>query len=205
MSNKSTLARFGAVIAGGLMLCAASSASAGLIGVTDIRITSALPDWLQVTEVTAAKTAGGDAASILAGAFATSSGFGFGGTPDKAIDDLNAGGTHAGGEFHSDTPNFGEFLNIALSGPTELDSITIFGRSDCCSTRDHYNLQLLDIGGNVLFEAFDLGASGTSHQVSVNLPDTSTPPTTQVSEPGMLAIFGLGLAGLGFARRRKTA
>ncbi len=34
---------------------------------------------------------------------------------------------------------------------------------------------------------------------------TEPTTTTQVSEPGMLAIFGLGLAGLGFARRRKTA
>jgi hypothetical protein len=33
----------------------------------------------------------------------------------------------------------------------------------------------------------------------------STPPTSQIPEPGTLAIFGLGLAGLGFARRRKTA
>ena len=66
MSNKSTPARFGAVIAGGLMLCAASSASAGLIGVTDIKITSAIPTYLQVTEVTAVKTAGGDAAALSA-------------------------------------------------------------------------------------------------------------------------------------------
>lgn len=29
--------------------------------------------------------------------------------------------------------------------------------------------------------------------------------TTQVSEPGMLALFSLGLAGLGFARRRRVA
>ena len=30
-------------------------------------------------------------------------------------------------------------------------------------------------------------------------------PTAPVSEPGTLALFGLGLMGLGFARRRKTA
>jgi len=31
------------------------------------------------------------------------------------------------------------------------------------------------------------------------------PPTTAVPAPGTLALFGLGLLGLGFARRRKTA
>ncbi len=30
-------------------------------------------------------------------------------------------------------------------------------------------------------------------------------PLSQVTEPGTLALFGLGLAGLGFARRRKAA
>ena len=28
---------------------------------------------------------------------------------------------------------------------------------------------------------------------------------TAISEPGMLAVFGLGIAGLGFARRRRTS
>jgi len=34
---------------------------------------------------------------------------------------------------------------------------------------------------------------------------TPTPTTTAIAEPGTLAMFGLGLAGLGFARRRKAS
>ncbi|NQV22680.1 MAG: PEP-CTERM sorting domain-containing protein, partial [Rhodospirillales bacterium] len=30
-------------------------------------------------------------------------------------------------------------------------------------------------------------------------------PTPSIPEPGTLALFGLGLAGIGFARRRKVA
>jgi len=33
---------------------------------------------------------------------------------------------------------------------------------------------------------------------------TSTGGSTQVPEPGMLGLFGLGLIGLGYARRRRT-
>jgi hypothetical protein len=32
-----------------------------------------------------------------------------------------------------------------------------------------------------------------------------TPPYSHIAEPATLALFGLGLAGIGFARRRKTA
>jgi hypothetical protein len=189
------------------MLSAASGAQAGLIGVETIRITHASPTtYLQITEVIAGITGGGDAASLAAGAVASAASYGWGGTPDKAIDDLNAGGSHwsGGGEYHSAGTGPGEYLNIALPSATELDYVTIYGRSDCCSYRDIYDLKLFDGSGNLLFSATGLDATGTSHQVTVNLPDTSS-PTPSVSEPGTLAIFGLGLAGLGFYRRKRAA
>ena len=36
-------------------------------------------------------------------------------------------------------------------------------------------------------------------------PETDPDPTTDIPEPGTLALFGLGLVGLGIARRRKVA
>ena len=166
------------------MISAATGAQAGLIGVTDIRITSAILTWLQVSEVAAIRTSDSmDAALASQGAVATSSGFGFAGLPSFAINGIGPN-SHTMGEFHSDTPDFGEFLNIALSGPTELDSITIFGRTDCCSGRDLYNLQLLDTNGMVLFAANNLDARGSRHQVTVALPDTSN---NQIPEGASLA------------------
>jgi hypothetical protein len=40
--------------------------------------------------------------------------------------------------------------------------------------------------------------------IGCEVGDTSCSPPSEVPEPGMLALLGLGLAGLGFARRRKA-
>ena len=68
---------------------------------------------------------------------------------------------------------------------------------------------------DTFFGIYDLGSSFTSIKIRttddgdiVGLDDlawaTGSTPTA-VAEPGTMALFGLGLAGLGYARRRKTA
>jgi hypothetical protein len=55
--------------------------------------------------------------------------------------------------------------------------------------------------GGIFSRAHNYG-SGTRN---FGLVTEFTTSTTSIPEPGMLALFGLGLAGLGFARRRKAA
>ena len=60
----------------------------------------------------------------------------------------------------------------------------------------------LDLAHTVTFSY--QGPAGTNTQSVSGLFDNYNVPSTQVPEPGTLALLGLGLAGLGFARRRKA-
>jgi hypothetical protein len=57
--------------------------------------------------------------------------------------------------------------------------------------------------GDVVY--YDNVQSGTAPVIVVGPGPGPSPGPSAVSEPGTLALFGLGLVGLGFARRRKTA
>jgi hypothetical protein len=179
---------------------AAPLASAGLVGVTDIRVTSALPTYLQISEVSALKTGTGvDLAEASAGAVATTGNLILGTSgPENAIDGI--GPSAYPNLFHSLTDGAGEYLNIALANPSELDSLTIFGRSDCCDWRDVFDVTLLGAGGAVLASFSDLDASGPNHFVTVKLPDTSTGVPDGLGAP---AAF-MTLAGVCFMRRMKA-
>lgn len=179
---------------------AAPLASAGLVGVTDIRITSAVPSYLQISEVSALKTGPGtDLAEASAGAVATTGNLIVGTSgPENAIDGI--GPAAYPNIFHSlsDAPT--EYLNIALANPSELDTLTIFGRSDCCDWRDVFDVELLGASGAVLASFSGLDASGPNHFVTVQLPDTSTGVPDSLGTPAVL----MTLAGLCFIRRMKA-
>ncbi|HMO45145.1 MAG TPA: PEP-CTERM sorting domain-containing protein [Rubrivivax sp.] len=173
------------------------SAQAGLVGVKTITVQNAIGQWLQVAEVAALDMSSTNVALASNGATATAPDtWDAASTPAKAIDGITAGSYSLGQIFHEGSPLTNDTLTITLASVEELLSIQIWGRTDCCSERDIYNVSFLDATGGLL-HAMRLDATGTSHTAFANLPNTAQ----QVPEPASLALVGLGMLGL-FATRR---
>ena len=179
-------AAIGATLVAGL-----SAAHAAVLGVARIEITTTNGDYTQVAEVVA-MSGGQDVA--LAGT-ATASGWTnlSNGLPAFAIDGNTGGDMNADGIYHG---NFGDVLTITFNGATfDLDELTIYGRTDCCTARDVYTVKLFGIDGAVLFEESNLAANGGAVSANIGAP---------VPVPGALLLFGPAVAGLAAARRRRA-
>ena len=184
----------GAVLALGMM----SNAQAGLISVKTIEINNALNDWLQVAEVIALDMFNVDMALVSNGATASAPDVWSPSTmPINAIDG-NTGGNYQLGEiFHEGSPRTGDTLTIEFATAVELQSIQIFGRSDCCQERDLYNVSFFDAFGSELFST--QVDSRFRNSPVIELPDTSV----AVPNPSGVALIALGWALL-MLRRKKA-
>jgi hypothetical protein len=168
-----------------------SANAATAIGVTEVTITSALPNYLQVAEVTAFDLSGTQVAftgvtwsSLWDASYSTAA---------KAYDS-NLGGSYSDdGMLHSAGAGPTEFLKLTFSSAVNLGSLTFYGRTDsCCSFRDSYNVS---INGNGSPTTFAIDATGGKAAITFTSP---------VPEPSEIAMMLSGLAVVGaFAKRRR--
>lgn len=189
--------RYAAPFIGALLLTTTAANAVTVIGATEIKVTSAGPTYLQVAELQAFDSSAINVALAVNGGSATgSSTWDATSTPGKAIDGNTGGDFYADTMFHSSGSSAGEYLDVTFAAAT-LSSLSIFGRTDCCSYRDAYNVEIFDAGHSVLYSGV-LDATGAGHVATVTFDSV-------VPEPATWALLICGFAMIGVAARRRTA
>ncbi|MFT5313072.1 MAG: hypothetical protein ACI8Z9_001556 [Paraglaciecola sp.] len=187
-----------------LSLGVISSVEATLIDAKLIRITQNLNDgsWLMIAEIEAYKLGSATNVALQSnGGSANADSSGFGTVPGDVIDgDTNP--AHGGGSvWHSGAPGSGGFVEVTLFNSVDLAQIDIFLRSD---TNPHWssNFQLTvwDSFANIIYDEAVIGYGAAPYYAPVSFQTVSS----SVPEPSIIAIFALGIAGIGFARRRRA-
>jgi hypothetical protein len=183
------------------VLSAVGLASSAEAQVKSLDVVMNANQWHQLAEVLAFETGSGiNVAAQSAGGVATATSSGFSTNPTQA-NDANTNGAYGGATgslWHSGVDPaggpavaVGQTWTVTFANPVSLDSVQVFGRTDCCQDRDS-NLQLIlrDAGGVQLF----------SQQFGI--PDDDQEVTIAVPEPAGLGILSAAAVGL-LARRSR--
>ncbi len=141
-----------------------------LTGAMTIEVRQNRNETIQIAELQAFETGTGINKAVQSeGGVATATSWGWGGVPTRANDGNTDGNYGSGSVWHSNEGTGGTLM-VTLASPTALDSVHIWGRTDCCQSRqDDFNLIVSDAGGNELFNEQVLGL-GTSSGRNGNIP-----------------------------------
>lgn len=174
----------------------AAAAEAQVSDVSTVQVVQNLDQYLQIAELqvfsgstNVALSGTPDATKSDPAAFET--------TLQNAIDNDTDGGYEggfdAGSIYHGTNQTAGILYELDLASPVTVDSVTVWGRTDCCGDRDDdLTLRLFDASGTLL-SSTDFGIAG----------DSATVEPQPIPEPAGLAL--LGFAGLGLLSRRRKA
>jgi hypothetical protein len=127
-------------------------------------------DYLQLSQVVVTDANG---TNIAKGRKTSSSGVGWDGPEAAAVDGVEASRGHPA-QYHSNGGN--AFFQIELSSPSQIASVTIYNRADCCQGRlaSGYRVRLLDSQGNAVFTSEPLNAEA-KQVIKVTGPAGSRP------------------------------
>lgn len=181
------------LVAGALGMASGANA-ATLIGAKVIHITSGLNSYIQVAEVVAVQAGtGSDVALASKGGTASALNQFAGSTgPANAID----------GVYPSSYPNIyhsvggtSDYLDVTLASPSDLSSLTIYGRLDGGQDRDVYGVSIFNMAGARIYSGVLDGRLAGGHGTTVVF-------SAGVPEPAAWAFILLGIGALGVAMRR---
>ena len=166
------------MLAGASALAIAFAASqqtqAVVTNVKSIQLVQNLNETFQIAEIQAFETGSGINKALSSnGGVASASSSGFGTNP-TLVNDNNLAGNHPN-EWHSNDAA-GAFIRVDLAAPTSIDSVSVFGRTDCCQNRqDDFNLIMRNAANQVVFFQRVQGL-GTSPGATGNIVTNSSGP-----------------------------
>lgn len=181
----------------GLLLVPGAATAATVIGASQVHVTSTNGDYLQIAELLAFDFGGMNVA--YAGNMGTVSAlnqYSAESQPSNAIDGVYPRSYYqTPGIYHSAGTAF-DFLDVFFGAPTTLSSLTIYGRTDCCTERDIYDVSILNARNETLYSGVLDASQNGSATVTFDRPFAVPEPATW-----LIMLAGFGAVGAVLRRR----